>query len=99
MMLSNPNATKNFTAKHFRETKSFSSFPANVIRCMDYQDHHTVLTRDNGDQSVPNNSHITAALKEIITACIIVQLNESSAANLYFLAFAMQVVVDLVRKV
>ena len=82
MMSSNPNA-KTCTTEHFRETTYFSSFPANVIKCMDYQDHHKVLARDNGDQSVHNNLHMTSALKEMNTACIVVQFNESSAANLY----------------
>ena len=80
LLNSNPNV-KTYTAEHFRETKSFSSFPANVVKCMDYQDHHTVLPRDNGDQSVHNNLHTTAALKEIITACIILHFRKSSAPN------------------
>ena len=81
-MSANPKV-KTYTAEHFRETKSFSSFPANVIKCMDYQDHHTNLPRDNGDQSVHNNLHITAALKEMMSALIIVQSSESSAPNQY----------------
>ena len=82
MMSANPIA-KTYTAEHFRETKSFSSFPANVIQCMDYQDHHTNLARDNGVQSEHNNLHITAALKDMISALIIVQFSESSAPNQY----------------
>ena len=82
MMSSSP-SVRTFTAEHFRETKSFSSYPANVVKCMDYQDHHTVLPRDNADQSVHNNLHTTAALKEMITACIILQFSESSAPNQY----------------
>ena len=50
---------------------------------MDYQDHHTILPRDNSTQSVHNNEHVTAALKDMITACIILQFSESSAPNQY----------------
>ena len=82
LMSSNP-SVKTYTAEDFRTTKSFSSFPANVVKCMDYQDHHTVLPRDNGDQSVHNNIHTTSALKEMIQACIILQFSESSAPNQY----------------
>ena len=82
MMSANP-AVKTYTAEDFRTTTSFSSFPANVVKCMDYQDHHTIAPRDNATQSVHNNEHITAGLKEMITACIIVQFNESSAPNQY----------------
>ena len=82
MMSANSNV-KTYTAEHFRETKTFSSFPANVVKCMDYQDHHTVLPRDNNEQSIHNNLHTTAAFKEMITACIIVQFNKSSARNQY----------------
>ena len=41
------------------------------------------MPRDNGNQSVHNNLHNTAALKEIITACIIIQFSESSAPDQY----------------
>ena len=82
IMSSSPSA-KTYTAEHFRETKSFSSFPANVVKSMDYQDHHTNVVRDHGDQSVHNNLHITDALKHMISAMIIVQFSESSAPNQY----------------
>ena len=82
ILSSNANV-RTYTAEHFRETKSFSSFPANVVKCMDYQDHHTALPRDNGQESVHNNAHITSALREMIQACIIIQFSESSAPNQY----------------
>ena len=39
--------------------------------------------RDGADQSVHNNLHTTLALKVFLSACVIIQLTESSALDHY----------------
>ena len=76
-MSSNPNV-KTYTAQHFRETKTISSYPANAAKSMDYTDFHTISARDGGGSaSEHNNLHIKDSLREMSMAAIIIQFNLS----------------------